>query len=94
MANDLESQVGEVVSVSRSATHTFSKRAVQAIMLLAGLGVEGDAHMGQTVKHRSRVAQDPNQPNLRFETNDRDLNLYLLDYSLNIPYTKLHTSTY
>ncbi|MEV4090475.1 hypothetical protein AB0J43_60435 [Nonomuraea fuscirosea] len=37
----------------------------ESITLLAGLGVEGDAHMGVTVKHRSRVAQDPTQPNLR-----------------------------
>nr|WP_280207550.1 hypothetical protein [Brevibacillus sp. AY1] len=29
------------------------------------MGVEGDAHLGETVKHRSRVAQDPTQPNLR-----------------------------
>jgi MOSC domain-containing protein YiiM len=65
MANNLESQVGEVVSVSRSATHTFSKETVEVIRLLADLGVEGDAHMGKTVKHRSRVAQNPNQPNLR-----------------------------
>ncbi|NOU75225.1 MOSC domain-containing protein [Paenibacillus sp. LMG 31458] len=65
MANNLESQVGEVVSVSRSATHTFSKETVEVIRLLVGLGVEGDAHMGKTVKHRSRVAQNPNQPNLR-----------------------------
>jgi hypothetical protein len=35
------------------------------IKLLAGLGVEGDAHLGRTVKHRSRVARDPTQPNLR-----------------------------
>lgn len=35
------------------------------IRLLAGLGVQGDAHLGETVKHRSRVAQDPAQPNLR-----------------------------
>jgi len=34
-------------------------------MLLVGLGVEGDAHCGKTVKHRSRVKQDPTQPNLR-----------------------------
>jgi MOSC domain-containing protein YiiM len=27
--------------------------------------VEGDAHFGETVKHRSRVARDPDQPNLR-----------------------------
>jgi MOSC domain-containing protein YiiM len=36
-----------------------------AIRLLEGLGVEGDAHMGKTVKHRSRVRADPTQPNLR-----------------------------
>jgi MOSC domain-containing protein YiiM len=29
------------------------------------LGVEQDAHAGETVKHRSRVARDPTQPNLR-----------------------------
>ena len=56
---------GVVVAVSRSATHTFSKPSTDAITLLAGLGVEGDAHMGETVKHRSRVARDPTQPNLR-----------------------------
>jgi MOSC domain-containing protein YiiM len=32
---------------------------------VAGLGVEGDCHAGATVKHRSRVARDPDQPNLR-----------------------------
>ena len=41
------------------------KRNQESIRLLAGLGVEGDAHMGVTVKHRSRVARDPSQPNLR-----------------------------
>ena len=54
-----------VVNVGRSATHTFSKRAERAITLVAGLGVDGDAHSGVTVKHRSRVAHDPSQPNLR-----------------------------
>jgi MOSC domain-containing protein YiiM len=54
-----------VVAVSKSATHTMSKPNVDSIYLLAGLGVEGDAHAGVTVKHRSRVAQDPTQPNLR-----------------------------
>jgi MOSC domain-containing protein YiiM len=56
---------GVVTAVSRSATHTMSKRNVGAIRLLAGLGVEGDAHLGETVKHRSRVRRDPTQPNLR-----------------------------
>ena len=54
-----------VVAVSRNSTHTFSKENQSRIRLLHGLGVEGDAHCGETVKHRSRVAQDPTQPNLR-----------------------------
>src|SRR6186997_2680402 len=54
-----------VTAVSRSATHSFSKPNHDTIRLLAGLGVEGDAHLGTTVKHRSRVAKDPTQPNLR-----------------------------
>jgi MOSC domain-containing protein YiiM len=56
---------GVVTAVSRSATHTFSKSSQDSIRLLIGLGVEGDAHLGKTVKHRSRVAHDPSQPNLR-----------------------------
>jgi MOSC domain-containing protein YiiM len=55
----------DVTSVSLSGTHKFSKGPVAQIQLLAGLGVEGDAHCGVTVKHRSRVARDPTQPNLR-----------------------------
>ena len=54
-----------VMAVSRSARHTLSKPNDAWIRLLAGLGVDGDAHQGATVKHRSRVARDPNQPNLR-----------------------------
>ncbi|WKX68738.1 MOSC domain-containing protein [Streptomyces sp. XD-27] len=54
-----------VVAVCTSGEHTFSKPVRDGITLLAGLGVEGDAHLGVTVKHRSRVAQDPTQPNLR-----------------------------
>lgn len=57
--------MSQVVAVSRSPTHSFGKPRVEAIHLLAGLGVEGDAHMGTTVQHRSRVAADPTQPNLR-----------------------------
>jgi MOSC domain-containing protein YiiM len=56
---------GSVVAVSKSATHTMQKAQQESIRLLEGLGVEGDAHLGKTVKHRSRVAQDPSQPNLR-----------------------------
>jgi MOSC domain-containing protein YiiM len=56
---------GTVTAVSRSGSHTFHKPNQDAIRLLAGLGVEGDAHLGVTVKHRSRVRRDPTQPNLR-----------------------------
>ncbi|MEU4176268.1 MOSC domain-containing protein [Streptomyces sp. NPDC026589] len=56
---------GAVTAVSTSGGHTFSKESRDSVTLLAGLGVEGDAHAGETVKHRSRVAQDPTQPNLR-----------------------------
>ena len=56
---------GVVLSLSKSETHTFKKVNQKSINLIKGLGVEGDAHMGKTVKHRSRVAKDPSQPNLR-----------------------------
>lgn len=54
-----------VVSLSRSAAHTFTKAPCTMLRLITGLGVAGDAHAGSTVKHRSRVARDPTQPNLR-----------------------------
>ncbi len=56
---------GVVVAVSQSESHRFSKTPRLWINLLAGLGVEGDAHLGAAVQHRSRVARDPSQPNLR-----------------------------
>ena len=54
-----------VTAVSLSRGHHFSKPNALSIRLLAGLGVDGDAHAGVTVKHRSRVRRDPSQPNLR-----------------------------
>ncbi len=54
-----------VIAVSSSGWHGFSKPNRESINLLTGLGVEGDAHAGATVKHRSRVRRDPTQPNLR-----------------------------
>jgi MOSC domain-containing protein YiiM len=56
---------GRVDAVSQASTHRFSKQPRMWIRLVAGLGVEGDAHLGTTVQHRSRVARDPSQPNLR-----------------------------
>ena len=60
-----EGNGGIVIAVSRDATHRFSKENVDCIRLIAGQGVEGDAHAGVTVQHLSRIAQNPNQPNLR-----------------------------
>ncbi len=56
---------GTVQAVSRSAAHSMTKGNRPVIRLVEGSGVEGDAHAGATVKHRSRVARDPEQPNLR-----------------------------
>jgi MOSC domain-containing protein YiiM len=57
--------MGSVVAVSLRSGHHFSKTPCPGIRLLTGLGVAGDAHFGETVKHRSRVRKDPTQPNLR-----------------------------
>lgn len=54
-----------VEAVSIDGEHRFSKVPADEITLLAGIGVRGDAHAGVTVQHRSRVAADPTQPNLR-----------------------------
>ncbi len=54
-----------VVAVHRDDRHRFSKPAADAITLRTGLGVEGDAHFGATVQHRSRVRRDRTAPNLR-----------------------------
>ena len=58
-------RVPGVLAVHRSGSHSFSKFAEDAVTLVPGLGIQGDAHCGATVKHRSRVARDPGQPNLR-----------------------------
>lgn len=56
---------GVVSAVSSNGVYSFTKPNRESITLLEGLGVEGDVHAGVTVKHRSRVARDPSQPNLR-----------------------------
>lgn len=55
----------QISAVHLDSEHRFSKSSASEIELLAGLGVAGDAHLGVTVQHRSRVRVDPNQPNLR-----------------------------
>jgi len=54
-----------VLAVSRDGQHRFSKTPVEAIELVAGFGIVGDAHAGEFVRHRSRARRDPRQPNLR-----------------------------
>lgn len=56
---------GVVTAVSANASHSITKQVRERIRLLEGLGVEGDAHLGRTIQHRSRLARDPSQPNLR-----------------------------
>jgi MOSC domain-containing protein YiiM len=69
MPKDEASTIGTVrpvvVAVASSPSHTFSKPVRARIRLVPGRGVEGDAHCGETVRHRSRVARDPSAPNLR-----------------------------
>jgi hypothetical protein len=60
-----ETTDGVITAVNRLAEHRISKPNQKTIRLMVGLGVEGDAHFGEKVQHRSRVARDPNQPNLR-----------------------------
>ena len=65
MTAPTESGKAEVVAVSKDGDHRFSKSVVDEVVLVEGWGVDGDAHAGTTVQHRSRVARDPSQPNLR-----------------------------
>jgi hypothetical protein len=56
---------GSVLAVHGSVDHAFSKHSVARIELVRGHVVRDDAHFGTTIQHRSRVAKDPTQPNLR-----------------------------
>ena len=48
-----------ILAVHRSPTHSFTKHPQSSIQLLAGFGVEGDAHCGATVRHRYLVRRNP-----------------------------------
>jgi MOSC domain-containing protein YiiM len=56
---------GRVVAVSCDTSHRFSKQTCSAIRLIAGFGVEGDAHAGAAVKHLYLAKSDPTMPNMR-----------------------------
>jgi len=76
---------GVVKALSKSQTHTMSKYNVDELTLIKGIGVEGDAHAGKNVKHRSRVAKNPNQPNLRqIHLIHTELHAELLEKGFNI----------
>lgn len=57
--------MSSIVALHVSPAHDFSKDRVDEVELVAGVGVYGDAHAGPLVRHRSRVAANPDQPNLR-----------------------------
>ncbi len=54
-----------ITALSRYAEHAFSKDLCGELRLIAGHGVEGDAHFGRLVQHLHRMKQDPSLPNLR-----------------------------
>lgn len=56
---------GVVVAVSRKKSHGVDKPNQLMIRLIPGEGVEGDAHCGAKVRHRSRRRFNPGLPNLR-----------------------------
>lgn len=54
-----------MIAVARDDAHRFSKPVRDEIVLVAGHGVEGDAHAGAKMRHRSRVKGAETPPNLR-----------------------------
>ncbi len=51
-------------SVSLNPQHGFSKVPQPSIQLIAGEGIEGDAHRGRTTQHLYLKRKDPTLPNL------------------------------
>lgn len=52
------------MSVSRDDQHRFSKPTTKSVRMIAGFGIEGDAHAGATTRHRYLLKKDPERPNL------------------------------
>lgn len=57
--------MARVLAVASAPAHQLSKQIVPEIRLVAGLGVEGDAHLGVTTQHQTQVRSDPTRINLR-----------------------------
>ena len=65
ISHKLQPMTPTIISLSRDSEHNFSKPPVQQMTLLAGLGIDGDAHAGRTVQHRYDQRTNPAAPNLR-----------------------------
>lgn len=61
---DIGNATGAVMSVSRDDQHRFSKPPTKSVRMIAGFGIEGDAHAGATTRHRYLLKKDPERPNL------------------------------
>jgi hypothetical protein len=61
----MDSISGSVIAVCSRDAHLFSKENRVEIELIKNFGINGDAHAGMYVKHRSRVKKNPKQLNLR-----------------------------
>jgi MOSC domain-containing protein YiiM len=56
--------MAHIVALSRSPRHGFSKQPQSQLCLIAGEGIEGDAHRGITTQHLYLKRKDPTLPNL------------------------------
>jgi MOSC domain-containing protein YiiM len=65
MAGEVRLADGTVVAVCSKEDPGIGKIPREEVTLIANHGVEGDYHAGALVRHRSRAARDPQQPNLR-----------------------------
>lgn len=54
-----------VIAVASDSKHNIIKPIRESVRLIAGWGVEGDAHAGKTVQHRYDKRRNPDAPNLR-----------------------------
>ncbi len=55
----------QIIAVGAGRRHGLTKAPALSIRLIAGQGVDGDAHSGARVQHRSRARFNPSLPNLR-----------------------------
>lgn len=54
-----------ILGLAKDSEHRFSKQPADRLTLIAGIGVEGDAHAGRLVQHLYDKQKNPNVANLR-----------------------------